>query len=126
MCGISGVVARDREHVQRTIDEQLRLLTHRGPDAAGRFGGTSGVVAQNRLAVIDLENGDPPITNEDGSVGVVLNGEIYNYQDLRERLVAGGHRLRTRGDTEVIAHLAEELDAVSVAPSRSGISAESD
>jgi asparagine synthase (glutamine-hydrolysing) len=121
MCGISGVVARDGNAIQHTIDEQLRLLVHRGPDAAGHFGRASGVVAQNRLAVIDLETGDPPIVNEDSSVGAVLNGEIYNFRGLREKLAAAGHRLRTRGDTEVIAHLAEELDAAAVARSLDGM-----
>jgi asparagine synthase (glutamine-hydrolysing) len=73
------------------------------------------VLAQNRLSIIDVEGGDPPITNEDGSVGVVLNGEIYNFPRLQDELRADGHRLATRCDTEVIAHLAEELDPVALA-----------
>lgn len=72
-------------------------------------------MGQNRLSIIDLEGGDPPITNEDGTVGVVLNGEIYNFGELRRRLEAEGHRFTTRCDTEVIAHLAEGLGPVELA-----------
>jgi asparagine synthase (glutamine-hydrolysing) len=114
MCGISGFVAVG-EADPRIVDEQLKLLHHRGPDAAGRFGDNRAYVAQNRLAVIDLETGDPPITNENGTVGAVLNGEIYNFRELREELEATGHVFHTHGDTEVIAHLAEEEDAVGIA-----------
>src|SRR5687768_14981878 len=83
MCGISGVVALDREGLPAVIDAQMPLLEHRGPDAHGHFEGSGGVIAQNRLAIIDLVSGDPPITNEDRSVAVVLNGEIYNFRELR-------------------------------------------
>jgi asparagine synthase (glutamine-hydrolysing) len=108
MCGISGFL--DTRHVPReVVDEQLRMLAHRGPDATGAFTSSPGTVAQNRLAVIDLETGNPPITNEDASIGVVLNGEIYNYRELRSGLIQRGHRFDTTGDTEVIAHLAEEF-----------------
>lgn len=116
MCGISGFVATERmEQFLGTVDEQLVLLHHRGPDASGQYRKDAGVVAQNRLAVIDLETGDPPITNEDGTIGAVLNGEIYNFHELRSELEKNGHMLRTRGDTEVIAHLAEDVDAAGVA-----------
>jgi asparagine synthase (glutamine-hydrolysing) len=114
MCGISGFLATEAGDT-RVVAEQLRCLRHRGPDAEGHYGRDGGMVAQNRLAVIDLETGDPPITNEDGSVGVVLNGEIYNFQALRSELEARGHTLRTRGDTEVLAHLAEDQDAIDIA-----------
>jgi asparagine synthase (glutamine-hydrolysing) len=75
---------------------------------------SAGRIGQNRLAIIDLVTGDPPITNEDGSVAVVLNGEIYNFRDRRAELERDGHRLNSSGDTEVIAHLAEQLDPVSL------------
>ncbi len=114
MCGISGFLATEAGDT-RVVAEQLRCLRHRGPDAEGHYGCDGAMVAQNRLAVIDLETGDPPITNEDGSVGVVLNGEIYNFQALRSELEARGHTLRTRGDTEVLAHLAEDQDAIGIA-----------
>jgi asparagine synthase (glutamine-hydrolysing) len=114
MCGISGSVVADARAPVAGVAEQLRVLHHRGPDAVGSFPGTGAVIAQNRLAVIDLVTGDPPITNEDGSIGVALNGEIYNYRALRDELQSAGHRFSTLGDTEVIAHLAEERDAAAV------------
>jgi asparagine synthase (glutamine-hydrolysing) len=115
MCGISGIVARDGRARADAIERQLRRLRHRGPDAAGQFAVGRGAVAQNRLAVIDLETGDPPMTDETGTIGAVLNGEIYNFRELRDELLAHGHRLRSRGDTEVIAHLAEDLGAAELA-----------
>src|ERR687894_2627095 len=108
MCGISGVAAPDVQGLAPLVDAQLPLLEHRGPDAHGSFEGSRGVIAQNRLAIIDLVHGDPPITNEDRSVATVLNGEIYNFRELRSELVRRGHEFRSSGDTEVIAHLAEE------------------
>ena len=108
MCGISGIIGGSPDDSARIIEAQLDLLDHRGPDARGHFAGSHGAIGQNRLAIIDLVTGDPPITNEDRSVAVVLNGEIYNYRGLRAELRRQGHRLQTEGDTEVIAHLAED------------------
>ncbi len=113
MCGISGSLGLPPS--EAILAEQLRLLSHRGPDAAAWFSQGHGTVAQNRLAVIDLETGDPPITNEDRTVGVVLNGEIYNFLEVRAVLQRSGHDLRTRGDTEILAHLAEDLEPVELA-----------
>lgn len=104
-----------RGAAEETVRAQLRLLEHRGPDASGVFAAGAGVVGQTRLAVIDLVTGDPPVTSEDESIGAVLNGEIYNYQALRRGLLAAGHHLRTEGDTEVIAHLAEDLEPAELA-----------
>ncbi|MDQ3964060.1 MAG: asparagine synthase (glutamine-hydrolyzing) [Actinomycetota bacterium] len=101
--------------------KQLELLEHRGPDSSGFHARGRGVVGQTRLSIIDLETGDPPITNEDETVGVALNGEIYNYRDLREDLLAGGHRFRTRGDTEVLAHLAEDCSGIDLARAVEGM-----
>jgi asparagine synthase (glutamine-hydrolysing) len=115
MCGICGVVGGDPSALGPVLDEQLDRLHHRGPDARGQFAGGAGRIAQNRLAIIDLVTGDPPIANEDGSVAVVQNGEIYNYRELRSELRTRGHELHSEGDTEVLAHLAEELPPVELA-----------
>jgi asparagine synthase (glutamine-hydrolysing) len=115
MCGISGhLSARDEPDVS-AVAAQIATLRHRGPDAEGWYEGRHGLIAQNRLAIIDLVTGDPPITNESGDIGVVLNGEIYNFRELRTSLVSSGHRFSTAGDTEVIAHLLEDEDPVEVA-----------
>ncbi|MEJ7785627.1 MAG: asparagine synthase (glutamine-hydrolyzing), partial [Solirubrobacteraceae bacterium] len=103
------------------VEEQLRLLHHRGPDAAGAFDRGQAVVAQNRLAIIDLNDGDPPITNEAGTIGVVLNGEIYNFRELRRELEQRGHAFSSHGDTEVIAHLAEDLEPADLATRLDGM-----
>jgi asparagine synthase (glutamine-hydrolysing) len=114
MCGIAGVIDRHGRN-QELVAEQLRLLRHRGPDSTGLFGKNGAVIGQSRLAVIDLDTGDPPISNEDGTVGAVLNGEIYNFLTLRDELRASGHTLVTRGDTEVLVHLAEEEEPAGIA-----------
>jgi asparagine synthase (glutamine-hydrolysing) len=109
MCGIVGQSRRDGFGVEQSLVERMCLaLRHRGPDSRGIFcEGQTGLGIQ-RLRVIDVDTGDQPIFNEDRSVAVVLNGEIYNYRELREELIARGHRLTSKGDTEVIAHLYEE------------------
>lgn len=108
MCGIAGAVCWDGSPPGGP-EAMLASLRHRGPDAAGAFARDGGWVGQARLAIIDVPGGDPPICDEAGDIGVALNGEIYNYRELREELAGRGHLLATQGDTEVIAHLAEEL-----------------
>ncbi len=112
MCGIAGQARYDGRGVSReTIERMCARLEHRGPDARGvHLAGRVGLGIQ-RLRVIDIATGDQPVYNEDRSVAVVLNGEIYNYRELRARLRANGHRFTTEGDTEVIAHLYEEEGA---------------
>jgi asparagine synthase (glutamine-hydrolysing) len=83
-------------------------LTHRGPDSDGLFHEGGVALAMRRLSIIDLEHGDQPISNEDGTVTVVQNGEIYNYRELRGELERRGHRFKTHSDTEVLVHLYEE------------------
>ena len=83
-------------------------LVHRGPDRSGAYVDGPVVLAARRLSIIDLETGDQPIANEDGTLHVVQNGEIYNYRELRRALERAGHRFRTNGDTEVLLHLYEE------------------
>ena len=110
MCGITGQVRRDGRAVNRaTIESMCAAMEHRGPDARGLHLAPQFALGIQRLRVIDLEGGDQPIYNEDGSVVVVLNGEIYNFRELREQLRRRGHRFATAGDTEVIVHLYEEM-----------------
>ncbi len=110
MCGIAGQARADGAPVEEALIARMcAAQEHRGPDSRGlHVAGPVGLGIQ-RLRIIDLDTGDQPIYNEDGSVAVVLNGEIYNYTELREELLRAGHRLATKGDTEVIAHLYEEL-----------------
>src|SRR2546430_1393952 len=108
MCGITGKVSL-RDNVDRSlIDRMCSVIEHRGPDSRGVFVGGGVGLGVQRLAIIDLQTGDQPIFNEDQSIVVVLNGEIYNYRELRSSLLAQGHRFATHSDTEVIVHLYEE------------------
>ena len=115
MCGICGVVQNAPDHVTVAVVEQLATQRHRGPDSEGWFDGGCAAIAQNRLSIIDLVTGDPPMTNEQGVIGAVLNGEIYNFDELRGELEAAGHVLSSQGDTEVLAHMAEDHSAVEIA-----------
>lgn len=115
MCGICGVIQQRPDELVRAVASQLATQRHRGPDAEGWFDSGRGVVAQNRLSIIDLETGDPPMTSEDRTIGAVLNGELYNFQGLRDELIQKGHRLSSHGDTEVLAHLAETMGAADIA-----------
>jgi asparagine synthase (glutamine-hydrolysing) len=109
MCGIAGQVRIDGRPVDPSLLERMcEAQAHRGPDSVGVHLDASAGLGVQRLRVIDLDTGDQPIYNEDGSIAVVLNGEIYNYRELRERLRRRGHRFSTNGDTEVIAHLFED------------------
>ena len=110
MCGIAGIVARDRLNA----DERARLvamrdvLVHRGPDDAGTRVDDRAALAHRRLSIIDLAAGTQPLANEDLTVWITYNGEIYNHADLRVELEAAGHRYRTRSDTETIVHAYEQ------------------
>ncbi|HEX2096283.1 MAG TPA: asparagine synthase (glutamine-hydrolyzing) [Solirubrobacterales bacterium] len=109
MCGICGVAAAPG--AQPDLDAVRRMngrLVHRGPDSEGVFHEDGVALAMRRLSIIDLEGGDQPIANEDGSITVVHNGEIYNYRELRAELERRGHSFRTHSDTEVLVHLYEE------------------
>jgi asparagine synthase (glutamine-hydrolysing) len=109
VCGIVGQVRRDgRAPSPEVLGSMCEALEHRGPDSRGVHAGEQAGLGIQRLRIIDLHTGDQPIYNEDRSVVVVLNGEIYNFQELRRGLEARGHRFATRSDTEVIVHLYEE------------------
>ena len=110
MCGICGVFHFDRtQRVNReTLAEMNRQIVHRGPDDDGFFLDGNIGLAMRRLSIIDIQTGHQPLSNEDGSVWIVFNGEIYNHRDLRIDLSARGHRYRTQSDTETIVHLYEE------------------
>jgi asparagine synthase (glutamine-hydrolysing) len=111
MCGIAGVVSMDGPVQAGLVQRMCASLAHRGPDSRGFFEQDGVALGVARLAVIDLEGGDQPIFNEDDSILVVCNGEIYNYRELRGELTRKGHRLRTHSDAEVIVHLYEERGA---------------
>ncbi len=110
MCGICGLAWKEGPApVSRAqFAQAVAALRHRGPDEEGTYWGDRVLLGFRRLAIIDLAHGSQPMSNEDGSVWVVFNGEIYNYRALRRRLEAAGHRFRTQSDTEVLVHLYEE------------------
>jgi len=109
MCGIAGYVTLD-ERTDRTplLREMAGALRHRGPDDEGYFTEPGVGLAMRRLSIVDLAGSHQPIANEDGTVQVIFNGEIYNYVELRADLEKRGHRLSTNGDTETLVHLYEE------------------
>ena len=109
MCGIAGIVSLNGRPVcSDEIRAMCAVLAHRGPNDEGWYVGDGIGLGSRRLSIIDLATGHQPIANEDGSVWVVLNGEIYNFQGLRADLEARGHRFTTATDTEAIVHLYEE------------------
>jgi asparagine synthase (glutamine-hydrolysing) len=108
MCGIAGVIGIRGTDAQNAVTKMLGCLVHRGPDDHGVSAFRSAALGARRLAIIDLERGGQPVTNEDGTICAVQNGEIYNFQDLRQQLLARGHTFRSRGDTEVLPHAYEE------------------
>jgi asparagine synthase (glutamine-hydrolysing) len=108
MCGIAGKVSMSGRIEEELLVRMCSAIEHRGPDSRGVFIAPGVGLGIQRLRIIDLETGDQPIFNEDESVVVVLNGEIYNYKELRDLLKSRGHRFATNGDTETIVHLYEE------------------
>src|SRR5215210_6560292 len=108
MCGIAGKVTQRGDVPAGLVEEMCEREVHRGPDSRGIHRSTGAVLGIQRLRIIDLETGDQPIYNEDRSVAVVFNGEIYNFPELRADLERRGHSFYTHSDTEVIAHLYEE------------------
>jgi asparagine synthase (glutamine-hydrolysing) len=105
MCGIAGYKGIGN---QKLLDQFSEDLKHRGPDGAGFFVKDNVGILSRRLAIIDRKGGDQPIYNEDKSIVVVYNGELYNYREIRESLEKKGHVFKTKSDTEIIVHLYEE------------------
>lgn len=112
MCGITGFVQADRSHVAGTADligRMCEAIIHRGPDDHGVMIKNGAVLGMRRLSIIDLAGGHQPISGEDGSVTIVFNGEIYNFQELYSLLKSHGHTFQTQSDTEAIVHAYEEF-----------------
>ena len=101
MCGIAGIQGLKNDDLLKTFSKEME---HRGPDGDGYYFGENVSLINRRLAIIDRAGGDQPIYNEDKSIVVVYNGEIYNYQELRSELEKNGHIFSTQSDTEVIVH----------------------
>jgi asparagine synthase (glutamine-hydrolysing) len=110
MCGIAGIVASDRLHPDERGRAVLMrdVISHRGPDGAGLHADGTAALAHRRLSIVDLAGGHQPLANEDETIWVTYNGEIYNHASVRAELEAAGHRYRTRSDTETIVHAYEQ------------------
>ena len=108
MCGIAGIYDPFLRPTLSDLRPMVEMQRHRGPDADGYLQDGAIAMGMRRLSIIDVAGGDQPLFNEDGSVAVVFNGEIYNYVELYQLLESKGHRFRTRSDTEVLVHLYEE------------------
>ena len=111
MCGIAGVVSSNPAELieQSTIHRMCQAIVHRGPDDEGVLAKANTGLGMRRLSIIDVAGGNQPIFNEDRSVWIVYNGEVYNFPELRPELEARGHRFATHTDTEMIVHLYEEM-----------------
>jgi asparagine synthase (glutamine-hydrolysing) len=111
MCGIVGVVDRDlaRPVAEADLNRMVRTLLHRGPDEEGHIVMPGVGLGMRRLAIVDLTGGQQPVSNEDGTIQLVANGEIYNFEEIKRDLIARGHRFRSRVDVEVLVHGYEEF-----------------
>ena len=110
MCGFVGFASakHNAEEAKKTIKQMADLIAHRGPDGEGFYVDEQVALGHRRLSIIDLEGGSQPMFNEDGSIVIVFNGEIYNFMELRAQLEAAGHTFSTHSDTEVLIHGYEE------------------
>src|ERR1044071_64577 len=100
MCGIAGYLDANPNLGSALIERMCDRIVHRGPDVGGYWRNGPVMLGHRRLSIIDLSTGDQPIGNEDGSIQVIFNGEIYNFADVRQELISHGHRFRTSSDTE--------------------------
>ena len=108
MCGIVGFSCHN-DNAEAILSEMMERIRHRGPDSGGMYLNGEIALGHRRLSIIDItEQGDQPIFNEDRSIVLVFNGEIYNYQDIKKELLAAGHIFKTETDSEVLVHGYEE------------------
>src|ERR1700680_3717950 len=110
MCGIAGILefGRDARASASALREMCRVITHRGPDDEGFYTDGAVGIGMRRLSIVDVAGGHQPLANEDGTLWIAFNGEIYNHLELRQQLIARGHRYTTHSDTETVIHLFEE------------------
>lgn len=108
MCGIAGIVNFKEIPGQHIVEDMMHVMKHRGPDGEGLYVDQNSVLGHVRLSIIDVEGSKQPLSNEDESVWITFNGEIYNYLELRDDLISRDHIFHTNGDTEVLVHLYEE------------------
>ena len=108
MCGIAGIIGREYREKNKVVEKMTDMMIHRGPDEEGFYCDNDVALGMRRLSIIDLEKGKQPIFSEDGNLVIIFNGEIYNFKELKEPLLAKGHKFKTNSDTEVIIHLYEE------------------
>ena len=116
MCGIAGIAGQGvaERYGQSVIKAMTDAMVHRGPDGDGFHVQGNVMLGHRRLSIIDLEGGNQPIYNEDRTLAIVFNGEIYNYKELRAELIKKGYRFQTESDTETIVHLYQEYGAKAV------------
>ena len=110
MCGICGIYNynKDAPISEQTLDGMTRTLIHRGPDDSGIHMDNYVGLGHRRLSIIDIQGGKQPMSNEDNTIWITYNGEIYNYKQLKSHLIQKGHKFKTNSDTEVIIHAFEE------------------
>ncbi|MFV0388118.1 MAG: asparagine synthase (glutamine-hydrolyzing) [Pyrinomonadaceae bacterium] len=111
MCGISGFVNSGSNCNRELLVAMCDTMRHRGPDSAGYWFGEESALGMRRLAIIDVASGNQPFYNRDKSIVVVMNGELYNYREIREQLIEKGYKFETDSDTEILPHLYEEYGA---------------
>lgn len=108
MCGIAGIIDISSTPERSLIERMCRVMKHRGPDGEGYYTDNNAALGHRRLSIIDLEGGKQPMSNEDGTIWITFNGEIYNFSEIKDELSRKGHRFKTRSDTETIIHAYEE------------------
>ena len=112
MCGIAGFVNKNIKNKEEVIKKMADRIKYRGPDGEGYFIDDDVALAHRRLSIIDLSTGSQPMYNEDNSIVIVFNGEIYNFVELKDELKNNGHKFKNKSDTEVIIHGYEDTEGI--------------